>query len=246
MAIYVITGRPRHGKTYYMASLVPNLLKECQNTGKRLYCNFKINVEKIKKNRKEYFDDSIIGDILSEEDRNNSEKLLFYWRNIDTWNYMQNGTILIDEAQRYFNARKWEMLSDETEMKLQQHGKEDFDIYATTQHFTRIDKTLRIIVESYFHVGMVFGTPDNKKRLLPRICRISEYYLEDMERMENIGKDYAEERGVSPLSDWHFMIRKKYYEIYDTRQLVGESRPMPLKHITRICPTCNKNEIKHI
>jgi len=67
------------------------------------------------------------------------------------------------------------MLSDETEMKLQQHGKEDLDIYATNQHFTRIDKTLRIIVESYFNVEMIFGSPDNKKRWLPRICNISEF-----------------------------------------------------------------------
>lgn len=245
MSIYIITGKPRHGKTYFLTTLIPNLLKEAHETGRKLYSNFKINYNLIKKNKKEFFDDSIVGDILNEEDRKNPLKLLYYYRNIDTFNFMNNGTILIDEAQRYFNARKWEMLSDDTEMKLQQHGKEDLDIYATTQHYTRIDKTLRIIVETFFNVEMVFGNPNNKKSWLPRFCRISEWYLEDMERIEALGKDYAIEKGVSSVSSDWFFIRKKFYNLYDTRQIVGESRPMPLKHVLRRCLECGKNDIKH-
>lgn len=236
MAIYCITGRPRHGKTYWLASLVPHWLKEGKKEGKRIYSNFKIDFEKLG------YSPDIVGDIYSEKDRSDPKKILFYWRNIDTWNFMENGRILCDEGQRYFNARNWALLSEDTEMKLQQHGKEDLDIWFTTQHYTRVDVTLRLLVERFFIVHMVFGNPNNKKSFLPRICNIKEYYLEDMERLERMGK--AGEEAESQTAAW-FMIRKKITRLYDTKAKVIESRPMPLKHVTRVCPDCGHEKITH-
>lgn len=240
MAIYVITGKPRHGKTYYLATMIPSWLKQAKLDGFKLFSNLKINYEKLG------YGSEIIGNIYEKADRENPEKLLFYWRNIDTWNFMEKGTILVDEASRYFNARKWAMLSEETEIKLQQHGKQDLDIWATTQHYSRIDISMRILVERFVDIQMIFGSPDNEKRILPRVIQASEYYLEDMERMERMGKDWAEEKGIEPLWTEKKLVRKKYFRLYDTRQPVGSSLPMPLKHVERVCPDCGERKIIHV
>ena len=230
MAIYALTGRPRVGKTYYIASQVPRWLKD----KRRVFSNFKLNlgVGALKK-----FSESIVGDIKSEADRNNPAKLLFYWRNINEWNLMSNGVIICDEGTRYFNPRKWEQLSEDTEIKLQQHGKEDLDIWVSVQHYSRLDVTLRVLVERFLDVKRILGW-GNKTF----IFRVAELYLEEMERYERLGKEYLEAQNV--WTEWH-IIWKKYCIIYDTKASVGRSEPMPLLHITRTCPTCGKQTTKH-
>jgi len=236
MAIFIITGKPRHGKTYWLASQIPRWLKEAKNEGVKLYPNFKINYELLGY-------ENIEGDIYSAADRDDPTKLIYYWRNINAWNYMSKGRILVDEASRYFNPRKWAMLSEDTEVKLQQHGKEDLTIWGTTQHYSRLDVTLRILVERFLDVQMIFGNPSNKKSLFPKICRLREYYLEDMERAERLGKENTQ---VEPIYQEYFFIRKKYGNLYDTRAMVGRSDPMPLIHNKRTCPVCKKEVISHL
>lgn len=236
MAIYVITGKPRHGKTYLLSTFVPSWLKDAKKHGVKLYSNIKINYQKLG------YKDDILGDIYSKEDRENPDKLLYYWRNIDTWNFMSKGVIVADEASRYFNPRKWALLSEETEIKLQQHGKEDLEIWTTTQHYSRLDITLRILVESFFNVEMIFGSANNQRSFFPKIIRITEHYLEDMERLERMGNSSEDDKAISRKFK---IIRKKYARLYDTRELVIHSRPMPLRHTMRLCPECDFRSVSH-
>lgn len=243
MSIYVVTGKPRHGKTFFIVRQIPRWLKN----GERIFSNVKLNLGTgaLKK-----FDDSLIGNINSESDLNNKNKQIFYWKNIHEWNKMNNGIILVDEAQRYFNARSWNQLSEETEIKLQQHGKEDLDVWATTQHFTRIDITLRILVEIFYKVEMTIGSPNNFKSWFPKRINIQGWLLEDLERIERLGKKQLENDEMEPESSESYWIRKKYYEIYDTRAQVGKSEPMPLIHQIRYCsnPNCEyhiKGKVEH-
>lgn len=256
MAIYCIDGRPRNGKTYWVISNLPRWLREAEEFGFKIFSNIKLYPERLYKKKvdgiKENWNEDICGDISSPQDRENPKKLILYWRNIDEWNYMQKGRIICDEAQRYFNARNWRMLSESTEIKLQQHGKEDLDIWATVQHFTRLDVSLRIIVERFFHVEMIGGNPDNEKRIfgLPKKISIKEYFLEDMIRAEQLGfrlPDDQNKFAIEPISEEKCYIRKKIYALYDTRQMVGTSRPMPLRHMERMCPEpdCGKIETTH-
>lgn len=250
MSIYVVTGKPRHGKTFFVVRQIPGWLKN----GERIFSNVKINLEEIYYrpslfSKKINFTDHIVGDLHKPEDLANPDKLLFYWRNIHEWNLMKQGIIIVDEAQKYFNARMWSHLSEDTEAKLQEHGKEDLDVWATTQHYTRIDITLRILVEQFFKVQMIWGNPDNNKRWLPipKRSRAEAWLLEDLEKVERLGKKALEEDSdIVPESSESFWILKKYYKIYDTRAKVGKSEPMPLSHKTRSCPVCGTVKVEHI
>lgn len=246
MAIYVITGKPRHGKTYYMSTLVVKMLKQ----KRRIFSNIKLNfgVGALKK-----FSEDLVGDWSEKLDRSNPNKQVFYWSNIHEWEHFENGVILVDEAQRYFNARQWLMLSQDTEMKLQQHGKDNLDVWATTQHYSRIDITLRYLVEKFYIVKTILGKPNNKKPFLGlKRFRIVELDLEDIEDYYDLLKKekfYKEHPDLEPTLEvvktfrW---FRKKYAIIYDTYAKVKESLAMPLVHKTRSCPECGKELITHV
>lgn len=241
MAIYVVTGRPRSGKTFFIVRQIPAWLKEAKRASEagekfRVYSNLAINIEHLG------YDASIIGDIYSKKDREDPSKLLFYWRNIDTWNFMEKGVIIVDEATRYFNARKWALLSEDTEIKIQQHGHEDLDIWATTQHFTRIDVTMRVLVENFYDIETIIGKPDNRAPL--KIARWTEYTLEELVRKDNMGGERDDETDEHPYG--HFLIWNKIGRLYNTRQMVISSRPMPLKHLVRTCDTCGYEKVEHM
>jgi len=258
MSIYAITGKPRNGKTYFLARLIPRFLSEYieeENYSKIhkedrfpltdsfpvgcLYPNFKINLGKgaLKK-----YPDRIVGNLHNEDDLKNPTKLIFYWSNITDWSLMKRrGRILCDEGQRYFNARQWAYLSPETEIKLQQHGKEDLDVWLTTQHVSRIDLSLRLLLHFIGICKVTFGNPDNRKTWLPKRFQITWHYLEDIERWEkqreiinpHTGQPYP--LSLEPVESEVFWLRKKYACLYDTRQKVGRSDLVPLQHREVYC-----------
>lgn len=179
-----------------------------------------------------------VGDIYNEADRNDETKLIYYWRNIDTWNYMSHGRIIVDEATRYFNARRWAMLSEDTEIKLQQHGKDRLDIYATTQHWSRLDISLRVLIEQFNRVERVVGWNNTTY-----VSRYSTHTLEDLQRWENNPEafnkeitDGEEDTGRKVSFDYFMPWAPWRKPLYDTEQTVGASVPMPLKHMERYCP----------
>jgi len=241
MAIYCVTGKPRHGKTAWLVRLIAGWLKE----GRRVYSNVKLeNLETVKgvlpyseEHERILTQAEITGDLYKPEDLDNPVKQIFYWRHIRDWNHMREGVIIADEGTRYFNPRKWSMLSEDTEIKLQQHGKEDLDIWVTTQHFTRLDVTMRVLVERFFIVSKIFGPTGNAPaRFTPfgilGVCRITEHYLEDMERFERANQ---EEKDSFIVGKEYLLLRRKYANLYNTRQAVGRSDPMPMKHEEQWC-----------
>ena len=236
MAIYVITGKPRHGKTFFLVKLIVGWLKN----GERVYSNILITPA-IEKLIKGFNLKKATGDLDSPKDLANPKKQLFYWRNIREWNKMKQGIIVADEGTRYFNPRKWAMLSEETEIKLQQHGKEELDIWTTTQHFTRLDLTMRVLVERFLLVEKIIGPTGNTKKAWG-VCRVTEHYLEDMERYLNAPE---EDKDLYTVNKEYMLLRKKYAVCYDTRQAVGRSIPMDLVHEERKCKKCGKVHISH-
>lgn len=238
MAIYIYTGRPRHGKTMELARIFAKKLKN----GERVFSNLKFNLGQgaLKK-----FNEEITGDWSKKEDRDNPNKRLFYWVNIHEWEHFEKGNILCDEAQRYFNARQWDQLSDDTEIKLQQHGKEDLNIYGTTQHYSRIDITLRQLVEQFYIVKTILGNPDNLKPFLGiKLFRIIGVDLENIEDWYAMEKR-PELKLEIPYTKKVRFFRKKYAKIYDTRAKVGRSESVPLVHKVRKCEICHKELITH-
>lgn len=251
MAIYVVDGKPRHGKTAWVVSMVPDMIKEAFFTGYKVFSNVYIKVENIPflyyyyENPKD-----CIGDITSKKDRENPRKLIFFWRNIHEWNFMDKGTIICDEATRYFNTRRWALLSEDTEIKLQQHGKEQLDIYAITQSYDRLDISLRVITEKFFRVARVFGYGNRTIR-----AQITEHYYEDLEKYARNPVQYEkdlnneeEEKYLPPINKRYFWIGKRVWNLYDTTEQVLASKPMPLKHIERKCHKigCKKHKMPQI
>lgn len=239
MAIYVITGKPRHGKTYYLSTLIYKMLKH----GERVFSNIKLNLGK---GALKLYDETIVGDLYKPEDINNENKILFYWHNIHEWEHMGKGNIIVDEGTRYFNARQWALLSEDTEIKLQQHGKDDLDVWVTTQHYSRIDITLRILVERFFIVKTLFGNPNNKKPFFGiKIFKIIGVELEDIEDYYYSIK-HPEQKIELDVSSKLKLFRKKFAISYDTLEKVGKTETMPLVHKTRTCPICGKIMITHL
>lgn len=254
MAIYVVDGLPRHGKTAYIINKhIVGWLKDAQKYGIKVFSNVFIHLENIgfiNKNYKKPTD--ALGDIYSEKDRKNPKKLIYYWANIDTWNLMKRGVIICDEATRYFNARRWALLSEETEIKLQQHGKDKLDIWAATQHWSRLDVSLRVLVERYIRVERVAGLGNQTY-----LARASDHTLESLERWERDPQAFekklaGEEEGGEGMYFEYFMpIRWFRKPLYDSDQQVGDTKPMPLKHLARYCndPKCRfhkKPKIIHV
>ena len=249
MAISIVDGLPRHGKTAWLINKhIVEWLKDAKQNGYKVFSNVYINVENIKFIKKNYKKPAdCIGDIESKKDRENPKKLLYYWRNIDTWNFMARGTIIVDEATRYFNARRWAMLSEDTEIKLQQHGKDRLDIWGTTQHWSRLDVSLRVLCEDYYRVERVLGISNTTY-----ISRISRHTLEELEKWEGnrlslVKNDDTGEEIMEDTTDYTYFMpwapwRK---QLYDTNQTVGSSKPMPLKHLERFCPDIHCRFHKH-
>lgn len=243
MSIYIVTGKPRHGKTFFIVRQIPGWLKN----GERIFSNVKLSLGSgILKD----YGPELEGDLHKEIDLKNPDKQVFYWRNLHDWNVMEKGIIICDEAQRYFRSRNWAQLSEDTELKLQMHGKDDLDVWGTTQHQNRIDVALRELVELYYKTEMTFGSPDNERGpvfgLLPKRAHYEAWTYEEIERIERLGKKALEDDDMIPSDKISYWIRKKFYSIYDTRAKVGKSEPMPLIHKKRICSVCGFEKIEHV
>lgn len=260
MAIYAVTGKPGSGKTYFLARCIAKWIMQ----GKRIYPNFFIDLksevfrpyykqicpeemlEYSDKKKGERFMEEMARRLtgeFNEEDINNEEKQIFPWRNMTDWNKMTKGIIVADEGTRYFNPRKWSSLSEETEAKLMQHRHEDLDIWLSVQHYTRLDVTLRILVERFLDVEKTFAPKFLEKKPYAKLT-ITEHYLEDMERMERMNRADREAEAIDKETVW---IVPKYANIYNTRQMVGRSEPMKLRHEIRWCedPMCPQHGQKH-
>lgn len=221
--IYIVDGYAGHGKTSYVVAkwLFP-LLK----SGERIFSDIKIFPENMKK---EWTD--IEGDIAKKEDRENPEKKILYWKHFEDWQYMKQGTILCDEGGVKFNSRNFEKLPEEIQNKIMQHRHERLDLILTAPHWTRIDLMIRQMTERFLHFELIMGSPKFEDSWVPRITKLTEHHLEDMVRMENLGKD--SNLVSEPLFSEYFWIRKKYFSWYDTGEIVGGSRPM---RSARLCP----------
>lgn len=234
MAIYIITGKPGQGKTYMLAKRA----EEFYAAGRRIFSNFKLSVP-----------DYVVGDIENDHDLADKSKQVFYWGNLSQFNRMDNGVILMDEAQRYFNARQWAFLSSDIEIKLQQHRKERLDLWGTTQHYSRIDVSLRLLVEEYFVVQKIIGNWRRRDGRYSRpwgVFRMRSYFLEDMDRAARAEGEGNKEKKIKhhQSTEWSFM-EKDITSFYDTEEVVVASKPMPLKCVVRTAP-CGHVEHKHI
>jgi hypothetical protein len=80
---------------------------------------------------------------------------LHYWSSIEELLMVENGLILMDEAQIYLNSRLWELLPQQFQYKLQLHRHDGLDIVGTVQHEARLDVVMRELVSVYVQCRFV-------------------------------------------------------------------------------------------
>jgi len=249
MSIYAITGKPRQGKTYWMASRIPEWLDELlwqqkyadiqpsdrfekDNPVGCLYVNFKVFPGKGKLKK---YPERIIGDLHNPDDLANPTKLIFPWYYVQEWNLMTRpGRIIATEAQKYVNSRRWNELSEETEMKIQMHGHDGLNLYLDLQRFGSLDVVIRDSCELVAVVTMNIGNSDKKWAFslpyMPWVLKQSQIVWIDPELYERYhaiknsinpktGKFYnLDELGFEVAEAEKFWHRKDIYAIYNTHE----------------------------
>jgi hypothetical protein len=68
---------------------------------------------------------------------------LFYLQDIEEIRKVDNGVIIIDELNFYFEATDWAKFDPEDRMKFQRHRHERLDIYYSVQNFARANNVIR-------------------------------------------------------------------------------------------------------
>lgn len=91
-------------------------------------------------------------DIVREEDQRQVEegtKAVRIWKDFsdDIVKEAKCGTLLIDEAPLWLDARKWDTLSHDARQKIIEHRKDDLLICSTAQDVSFIDKVYRILAD---------------------------------------------------------------------------------------------------
>lgn len=128
----------------------------------------------------------------------------------------EEGVILMDEAQVYFDARQWDSVPAELRVKLQQHRKQALDIFATTQHPAFLEPTYRRLVAEFWFCRKVIGSkwPPKAKDVVVKpwgVIMLSKVSMEDIMR----DKEVPRREGME-----FFLLTSSLTELYDTRYVV--------------------------
>jgi hypothetical protein len=146
--------------------------------------------------------------------------------------------IFIDELAKYFSARLWQDLSMDAIAWITQGGKQGVTMYASTQDFSQIEKTFRLLTSQVFVVEKKFGSSRPSKSRPASKYVWGVYSIWNVRPSSFRGDDVTMEQ-IGWLPKFK-RIRRKHTKIYDTSQKIPKSPPLPLEHIVRYCPdpTC--------
>lgn len=135
------------------------------------------------------------------------------------------GTLLIDEAPLWLDARKYDSLSAEARMKIIEHRKDDLTLVSTAQDVSFIDKVFRTLCDEIRMVRMVrlpfigWIWPTSVRPTI--VCR-------DCGRVRRDGK--GDDRGIFKMFgfgtaySWQAFKAK---DLLDAMDVTGESVPEP-------------------
>lgn len=148
--ISTIVGKPGTGKSLYLTKIVCDELQK----GVDVFANYPIDekrlplkkrVDKINAflNLMIFFSNLFVKNKKAYKNIIIPNGRLFYWTDLQQFKNIEQATIIMDEAQTYFSARRWKLMSAEMEIKFQQHRKQGLDIYAGVQNLARCDKIIR-------------------------------------------------------------------------------------------------------
>lgn len=227
MAIHIFQGRPGEGKTYTLTRKV----HEALDLGIDVYSNIDITPV------------SWFGLYGKRKWRGN----FYRWDCIGALKGIENGIIVMDEVQAYFNSRKWKSIDEDQIKKLQQHRKDGLHIWGTVQHFARIDKAMRELANYYHNCNKVLGnqfTHWNPTKAIGKslgrpwgLVRVETFEPRDLIRAEQMPEVFDQ---IEPLGKFWVPIRKKFAYSYDTTQSVARDEDE-----NEVCPHCGERHKKN-
>jgi len=218
MAIFeIIEGQPGQGKSLYHARLCKKLLKRNINWFKksgevrRIYSNIKFS---------ESFEKS-----ATFQDIN----FLEYWSSTEDIIKLYDVDLLWDEIATELDSRSFASLSDDLKRFLSQYRKRGVDIYANTQDFSMIDMRARLMTTKVATLYKLIGSRDPSPTK-PPVKRIWGIVL--IREFDMIITDNPHDKKYKFFPEFFFIDREDI-EIYDTRQDIQISSPIPRKRRAR-------------
>lgn len=176
--IFTILGKPGTGKSYTLTKIARDEILK----GRDVFVNYKINQDvwelKPKLNiralffniylRLFNFINVLLGTGKKKPLLSKYKPLgtLYYWIELEQFKLIEDAVIIMDEAQTYFNARRWKDMTIEDEIKFQQHRHQGLDIYAGVQNILSIDTAIRRLTAYAFELKR-FGHTFMSKRYFP-------------------------------------------------------------------------------
>lgn len=205
-----IEGRPGQGKSLYTARVARKLLKRNQKFYERTGV-----VRQIVSNIK-------FSDKFEEE----AGQFLRYWSRVDEIVDLRDCDLLWDEIATELDSRNFVNLSDELKRFLSQYRKRGVDIYSNTQDFSMIDQRARLMITRVVTLHKLIGSRDPSPTK-PPIKRIWGVVL--ILDVSNWKADDPHNKRYSPFFSLFFIDREDI-ELYDTRQDIPLSPPLPIKN----------------
>jgi hypothetical protein len=103
---------------------------------------------------------------------NNNERV-FRWNSLSETYHIKNGLIAIDEGQKLFNARLWNLLPLGFREKIEQHRHHFVDIMTSTQDLGQIDIYIRRNIHLVYECKSFFRFPayDDRHKPIFQIIR---------------------------------------------------------------------------
>lgn len=142
--------------------------------------------------------------------------------------------IFVDELAKYFNARQWSELSFDALAWITQGGKQGVTMYASTQDFSQIEKTFRLLTSKVYLIDKKLGSKRPSKSRPGSKFVWGVYNMWRVKPSSFTGDDVTME--VIGYLPTFRLIKKSIAKLYDTSQKIPKSPPMPLEHIVRYCP----------
>jgi len=213
----VVEGPPGQGKSSYAARKTKSLLARNKRWFKRsgkkrpVAANIK----------------------YAEEFEEKNSGWIVYWSNLYELVQLRDCDIIWDEIATELDARNWPTLAPEVKRFLSQYRKRGVDIYANTQDFSMVDVRARLMITSVKTLNKIIGSPDiSTTKPPPKVV----WGIVWIRRVLNYREVDPEKKKYDILDFLNFMwINKELTAIYDTRQDIPASPPLPYRHEERIC-----------
>jgi len=211
----IIEGKPGQGKSLYTARKARQLLKRNRKWFEKSGVKRKI-ASNIK---------------FSERFENECGDFLIYWSSVEEITKFHDVDLLWDEIATELDSRNFANLSEELKRFLSQYRKRGVDIYANTQDFSMIDMRARLMVTRVASLLKVIGSRD------PSPTKPDVKYIWGLVLVRDVIDILAEDAHNKKyeMIPSMFLIEREDIELYDTRQDIPISPPLPLRHVERVC-----------